>query len=147
MSTLRRTRVTRREAARILQTSYDNVRRLQRTKQLATGTPDREGTVTYDRREVEALAAKRGLQVRPSGELAARVFSMFKAGHRFEDIIIETQQEPGRILELWRTFRAGFRLGDLEEQQSRDERAQQEHDEQMRAMDGELERRRREMLG
>lgn len=144
--TAQRPRVTRREAAKILQTSYDNVRRLERVKQLATTKKDREGTTTYDRREVESLANKRGLQVKPSGELAARVFSMFKARRSLEDIVIETQQEPGTIQTLWRQHQEGL---DYEKQRAAErdeERAQNEHDRQMHEMDRELERRRRGVL-
>jgi hypothetical protein len=55
-----RPRVTRREAAKILQCSYDNVRRLERTGKLLSGKTDRNGTVTHVRREVEELARRRG---------------------------------------------------------------------------------------
>jgi hypothetical protein len=142
----RRPRVTRREAAEILKTSYDNVRRLQRIKQLATTKHDREGTVTYDRREVESLAKKRGLEVKPSGELAARVFAMFKVRKRLEDIVIETQQEPDTILALWQRYQAGLDYGREAATERDEQRAQQEHDQQMREMDRELERRRRGVL-
>ena len=142
----RRPRVTRREASKILQTSYDNVRRLERIKQLATTKYDREGTVTYDRREVESLAKKRGLEVKPSGELAARVFAMFKARRSLEDIVIETQQEPSVIQALWRQHQEGLDYERRRAAEDNEVREQREHDEQMSAMDRELERRRRGVL-
>src|SRR5487761_1923175 len=74
----RQARVTRTQAAKMLSTTYQNVRRLQRVGQLHS-TPDRHGVHRFDRREVEALAKRRGLQIKPSGELAAKVFAMFKA--------------------------------------------------------------------
>ncbi|MGH7327309.1 MAG: hypothetical protein ACREJX_03055 [Polyangiaceae bacterium] len=136
----RKTRITRAEAAKLLGTSYQNVRRLQRTGQLQSN-PDRYGVHRFDRREVEALARRRGLRIRPSGELAARVFAMFKERQRFEDIVIETQQEPDIILGLWKRYRAGF--GDATGVEQHDEgRVQQTHDEAMRAIDAEIERRR-----
>ena len=136
----RRLRVDRREAASILQCSRDNIRRLDKAKQLKTGQQDRNGTFTYDRREVEELARKRGLGVKPSGELAARVFAMFKARRSFEDIVIETQQEPEVVLALWQRYRAGFHGHQLTADDETRELA--EHEEQMREIDGELRRKR-----
>ena len=141
----RRPRVDRREAARMLQCSRDNVRRLDRIKQLKTGKQDRNGTYTYDRGEVESLANKRGLRVRPSGELAARVFRMFKERRPFQDIVIETEQEPEVILALRQQFEVGFDYGKQQREESEEARLR-EHDEEMRAMDRELERRRRGVL-
>jgi hypothetical protein len=99
-------RVTRREAAKILSTSYENVKRLQRVGQLRS-SPDRHGVHRFDRREVEELARRRGLQIKPSGELAATVFAMFKAKRSFEDIVIERVCDP-----LSRLERAYFRHED-----------------------------------
>ena len=135
---LRRPRVTRNEAAKVLGTSYQNVRKLQKKGYLHSD-PDRYGVHRFDRREVEELARKRGLQIKPSGELAARVFAMFKANRSFADIVIETQQDPEVILALRARYNAGFD-GDpaREEDESREQR---EHDEQMREIDRELERK------
>lgn len=135
-----RSRVTRAEAAKIHSTSYQNVRRLQRTGQLHS-SPDRYGVHRFDRREVETLARKRGMQIKPSGELAARVFQMFEESRRFEDIVIATQQEPETILALWRWYRAGF--DDVEGRASREEAERHAHDETLREIDFEFERRRR----
>jgi hypothetical protein len=139
----RRLRVDRREAASILQCSRDNIRRLDKAKQLKTGQQDRNGTFTYDRREIEELARKRGLSVKPSGELAARVFAMFKARRSFEDIVIETQQEPGVIRELRKEYDAGFTVEAEDARADDDEREQAAHDAKMREIDREFERRRR----
>ena len=139
----RRPRVDRREAAAILQCSRDNVRRLDRIKQLKTGERDRNGTFTYDRREIEEFARKRGLGVKPSGELAARVFRMFKERRPFQDIVIETEQEPEVIRALRQEYEAGFDYEKRQQEQTEEERLRREHDDEMRAMDLELERRRR----
>jgi hypothetical protein len=138
---LLRSRITRNEAAKVLGTSYQNVRRLQRVGQLRSD-PDRYGVHRFDRREVEELARKRGLQIKPSGELAARVFALFEQRKRFAEIVIETQQEPSVVLDLWRRYRAGFEGGDRANADN-DERALDDHDEQMHALDAEIERRRR----
>lgn len=95
----------------------------------------------FDRREVEALARKRGLQIKPSGELAARVFAMFEQRRTFAAIVIETQQEPETILALWRRYRAGF--DDLEETTTREEGERRAHEETLREVDAEFARRRR----
>ena len=138
---LRRTRITRAEAAKVLSTSYQNVRRLQRVGQLHSD-PDRYGVHRFDRREVEELARKRRLQIKPSGELAARVFAMFAERREFHEIVIETQQEPSVIRELWNEFQAGF-AGDGDRAHADDEdREQAEHDKQMRVLDADLARRR-----
>jgi hypothetical protein len=141
----RRPRVTRTEAAKILSTSYENIRRMQRVGQLHS-QPDRHGVHRFDRREVEELARRRGLQIKPSGELAARVFRLFKERKKFHDIVIETEQEPSTILALWQQYRAGFEYGQDTSKETEEERAQREHDAQMREMDRELERRRRGVL-
>ena len=137
----RRPRVDRREAARILNCSRDNVRRLDKNGSLRTGKRDLNGAFTYDRREIEKLADVRGVGVRPTGELAARVFAMFKARRLFEDIVIETEQDPLVILTLRRHYDAGFAFG---AGTADDEaRARSDHERDMRALDLELERRRR----
>lgn len=136
-STLR-TRVTRAEAAKILGTSYQNVRKLQRNGHLHS-SPDRYGVHRFERREVETLARKRGLQIKPSGELAARVFAMFERRCRFAEIVIETQQPPETIQRLWQQYMAGFEASERD----RDEREQSAHDAEMASFDRVLEQRRR----
>jgi hypothetical protein len=137
-------RVTRREAAKILGTSYENVKRLQRARQL-NSDPDRHGVHRFDRREVEELTRRRGLQIKPSGELAARVFRMFRERQKFHEIVIETEQEPDTIRALWRQFNAGF--DDSSPESASDLRQHESHDERMRDLDRDLARRRREICG
>lgn len=129
----RKPRITRAEAARLLGTSYQNVRRLQRTGQLHSN-PDRYGVHRFDRREVETLARRRGLRIRPSGELAAKVFTMFKQRMSFIDVVIETQQEPEVIRRLWAEYQAGFEAKNDEAE----ERRSLQHDIDMSALDQEL---------
>ena len=143
----RRTRVDRREAAQLLHCSRDNVRRLDRIGQLKTGMRDRNGTFTYDRREIEEIARKRGLGVKPSGELTARVFKLFEAKRTLPQICIETEQEPDVIQALWERFHGGFDYGKKQREETDEARQQREHDVQMRAMDREIERRRRSAVG
>jgi hypothetical protein len=136
-------RVTRREAATILNTSYENVKRLQRIGQLHSD-PDRHGVHRFDRREVEELARRRGLKIKPSGELAARVFRMFKERRAFQDIVIETEQEPDVIRALWTQFSTGLHDGGSSSET--EDRAERRHEELMRELERELERRRRATL-
>ena len=138
-----RRRVTRKEAAKILATSPGNVRYMQQRQHLR-GEKDSRGHYWFDRREVEELARKRGLQLKPQGELAARVFAMLRAGRSFADIVIDTAQEPDTIRVLRKEYLAGFRSDEAEK--SSEERSRREHEDQMRAMDQELERRRRNIL-
>jgi DNA-binding transcriptional MerR regulator len=138
----RRPRVSRREAAQILQCSRDNVRRLERIKQLKTAQADRNGAMTYDRREVEELARQRGMNIKPTGALTAKVFALFKAQRSFEDVCIETEQDADTILALWGRYQRGYDFGKptVESEELRRER---EHAAEMLALDEELERRRR----
>jgi hypothetical protein len=143
MNSVRRSaRVTRREAASILKTSYENVKRLQRAKQLVS-SPDKNGVHRFSRVEVEELARRRGFGIKPGGELAAKVFAMFKSGKDWRDIVIETSQEPETIRELWRQYHGGVDgkapAGDAESERVERE----EHERQMAEMDREIERRRR----
>ncbi len=117
------------------------MRRLDRTGTLRSGKRDINGAYTYDRREIEKLASERGSSARPSGELAARVFAMFKARRPFEDIVIETEQEPLVILTLRKHYDAGFSFGTTSATDDVD--AQGDHERQMKEMDRELDRRRR----
>jgi hypothetical protein len=137
---LRKPRITRAEAAKLLGTSYANVRKLQ-SKGALHSDPDRYGVHRFDRREVEELARKRGLQIKPSGELAARVFAMFEERLSFAKIVIATQQDPEVILALWARYRAGFDDGQSRVDDERREQA--EHDEQRRAFEAELQAKRR----
>lgn len=125
----------------MLGTSYENVRKLQRTGKLHSD-PDRHGVHRFDRREVEDLARKRGLQIKPSGELAAHVFALFKARRSFEDIVIETQQEPSVIRELRKEYEAGFTTS-MDAPATREERERRAHEEAMLEIDAEFARRRR----
>jgi DNA-binding transcriptional MerR regulator len=138
----RRPRVSRREAAQILQCSRDNVRRLERIKQLKTAQADRNGAMTYDRREVEELARQRGLSLKPTGALTARVFALFKARRSFEDVCIETEQDADTILALWERYQRGYDFG-KPAAESEEARREREHAKQMQELDEELERRRR----
>ena len=130
----------------MLQCSRDNVRRLDKINQLKTGKRDRNGTFTYERREIEEFARRRGLSVKPSGELTAKVFALFKLQRSFQDICIETKQDPDTILALWERYQAGFEYKSRRREEDADARAAREHEEQMQAMDRELERRRRGVL-
>lgn len=136
---LRKPRITRTEAAKVLGMSYANVRKLQ-SKGVLHSDPDRYGVHRFDRREVEELARKRGLQIKPSGELAARVFAMLEQRKRFAEIVIDTQQDPETIRDLWRQYRAGFEEKSSEPE---DDQEAREHDAQMRSFDAELARKRR----
>ena len=146
--------IPRRQAATLLNTSYENVKRLQRVGHLRICRVDQNGVVLLDRSEVEALARKRLVAMKPAGELTACVFTMFEAGRSFASICIETKQDAETILRLWRQYKAGFDAVDDEaaarrERQAREraEREQREHDEQVRALEEELELRRRRAHG
>ncbi len=135
-----RRRVSRREAAKILRTSYENVRRLQR-QQLLNGVPDEHGHYWFDREEVEALARKRNASAVLDGELTARVFAMIKAGKTVNEIVIGTRETLPTVERLWDAYHQ--RVDSKKVAEDRETQALREHEEQMRALDAEIERRRR----
>ena len=55
--------MSRREAAKILGTSYENVKRMQRAYLLVSGVRDQRGHQWLDRQEVDALARQRSARV------------------------------------------------------------------------------------
>lgn len=170
--TPKRARVTRSEAARILQTTYDNVRYLERRGRLIVRGVDPDGVKLFDRNEVEKLASTRRIrhfrkERKAEGELHAAVFKLFKAGKSFEDIVIETNLKADEILVLWDRYQAGFNYrpepSPTEPPRARsrqrgparpspppeteEQRREREHQEQMRELDLEFERRRLRVHG
>lgn len=138
-------RVTRREAAKILGTSYDNVRRMQRIGHLRS-TPDRNGVHRFDRREVEALANTRSADAKLTPEKVREVFALFKANAEVADVVLAANLLPHVVRGLHEEFLESYDYGKSESRKEDDARAQREHDEQIREMDRELERRRRAVL-
>lgn len=132
--------VTRREAAAILGCSYENVKRLQRIGQLHS-YPDKRGVHRFDRREVEALAAKRGVRAELAPEKQVEAFRLFKANASFDDVVLATRISPKELLELHERYLLGYNFGKIKKVD--EERAQREHDQQIREMDREIARRRR----
>lgn len=135
-------RVTRREAAKILGTSYDNVRRMQRIGQLHS-VPDRYGVHRFDRREVDALAKARALDVKPTPEKIIQAFKLFKAKAELGDVVLETGLLPHVVRDLHEQFLASYNYDKKKAREDDEARAQREHEEQLREMDRELARRRR----
>jgi DNA-binding transcriptional MerR regulator len=165
--TPKRARVTRSEAARILQTTYDNVRYLERRGRLTVRGVDPDGVKLFDRHEVEKLASTRRIrhfrkERKAEGELHAAVFKLFKAGKSFEDVVIETNLKADEILVLWDRYKAGFNYRPESSSpeparvrsprpspppETEEQRREREHQEQMRELDIEFERHRRRVHG
>ena len=97
-------RITRREAAEILGTSYSNVRRLEREGQLTSYARRSRHDAVPARGRGGAGASPRAVDQYSKGELASRVFRMFKRNMTFADVVIESEQEPDTIRALWRCY-------------------------------------------
>jgi hypothetical protein len=146
--------MTRRQAADALGCSGDNVRKLDRTGRLKTGRKDINGVVTYERSEIEELAAERqrdGVEreVAITPALTARAFDMFERGVPFHTVCIQTFQIPATIRALRAEFDRGWakhtpeELHAIEEQRAkaeaeRLEREAKESEEEMRKLQAEL---------
>ncbi len=61
----------------------------------------------------------------------------------FQQVCIETEQEPDVIQALWERYQAGFDYGKKRREETEEGHRQRERDGEMREMDRELERRRR----
>jgi hypothetical protein len=94
--------LTRSVVARILGCSIAMVRWYEKRGRLHP-TLDPNRVRRFSHVEVEALRCERLGRVprSPSGTLAAQVFRLIASGHTFADVVIETQQDPERIRELW----------------------------------------------
>jgi hypothetical protein len=134
--------VTRREAATILGCSYENVKRLQRIGQLHS-YPDKRGVHRFDRREVEALALKRGQHQEIPREKELEAFRLFKLRTPFEDVFLATAIALSKLLELFERFQRGYNYGKPDVHKVDEARIQREHEQQMLEMERELERRRK----
>ncbi len=66
----------------------------------------------YDPAEVERYAEQHGPKraTRAEGEIAARAFELFEAGKDFRKVVIELQQTPARVRELFREYALGSDL-------------------------------------
>jgi hypothetical protein len=134
------------DVAKQLRCSRSNVDRLRKCG-LLPGRLDRAGVFRYQPHAVAEAAKKLGRAVRTDGERAARVYAFFLApgfkptSQAFAQIVVDTREHPDVVLALWEKFTAG---AGTKNDGSRDvDRLEREYDEQIAAMDRELERRRR----
>jgi hypothetical protein len=124
------------------------VRRLQEAGVLPR-RKDGSGVYRFYPQEVAEVARKLGRVVQTDGKLAAKVYGYFlEKGFRgtpeqIGRIVHETEQTPRVVLDLWQQFKAGAGSPLAEEQAREIERLAREYDEQIAAMDEELERKRR----
>jgi hypothetical protein len=138
--------LTRAEVAAQLGYSTSNVRRLQKAGMLPL-RKDRDGIYRFRPHEVAEVARKLGRIVKTDGEVAGTVYGYFLApGFRgtpkqFARIVHETKQHPDVVVALWEKFKAG--AGGSEDTDADVDRLEHEYDEQIKAMDEELARRRR----
>lgn len=130
--------ITRREAARILGTSPENVKQLQRRKNLQQQV-DAEGRVLLRRSEIEALAMQRASQ-QPSTALTALVYGMIRGGMDRATICDNLLEEINDLIDGYYERAPALRWIHREELERQ---RQREHEEQIREMDRELDRRRR----
>lgn len=137
------------EVAKQLKCSRGNVDRLRKTLRLAARR-DGSGKFRFQPADVAAVAKSLGRPARDRGAIAQKVYGHFlQPGFRgtpeqMGRIVLETGEEPCVVRELWAEFRMGG--GTTAEQQERlreMDRLAEEYDEQIKAMDEELVRKRR----
>ena len=96
--------LTRAGVAKVLGISISRVRALEQAGQLKPEvTPD--GVRIFKPKEILAFAKRRAPRRQVDGEIAAKVFRMFKDGYPFADIVIETMQSPETVRKLHVEYR------------------------------------------
>jgi len=137
------------EVAKQLNCSRSNVDRLRKCG-LLPGRLDRSGAWRYQPHAVAEAGRKLGRPMQTDGKIAARIYKYFLApGFRgtpeqIGRIVLETEQPPRVVRELLAQFKMGAGTPAEAEEQGREvERIAREYDEQIKAMDEELARKRR----
>lgn len=134
------------EAAKQLNCSRSNVDRLRKCG-LLPGRLDRSGAWRYQPHAVAEAGRKLGRPMQTDGEVAGAIYGYFLApGFRatpkqIARIVHETKQHPDVVQALWEKFNAG--VGAAGADAGEVERLEREYDEQIKAMDEELARKRR----
>src|SRR5580704_10880512 len=134
------------EVAKQLGCSRSNVDRLRKTGSLP-GRPDRAGQYRYQPAAVAEVARKLRRALHTDAERAAQVYARFlvpgfkPTREAIARIVVETREHPDTVLALWEKFSRG--APHVDEGSAEVERIAHEYDEQIAAMDRELDRRRR----
>jgi excisionase family DNA binding protein len=137
------------EVAKQLNCSRGNVDRLRKARRLPARR-DGSGKFRFQPADVAAVAKTLGRPARDRGAIAQRVYGHFLqpgfrgSAEQIGRIVHETGEDPRIVRELWAEFRmgAGPSRAQQEEQHEID-RLSEEYDEQIKAMDEELSRKRR----
>jgi hypothetical protein len=137
------------EVAKQLNCSRSNVDRLRKCGRLQARL-DGSGAWRYPPKAVAAAGEELGRPVETDGKVAARIYRYFLTpGFRgteeqFGRIVLETEQSPRVVRELWAEFKMGSGSPSARAEAKRElERLTHEYDEQIAAMDENLARKRR----
>jgi excisionase family DNA binding protein len=137
------------EVAKQLNCSRGNVDRLRKARRLPSRR-DGSGKFRFQPADVAAVGKTLGRQTRDRGAIAQKVYGHFlKPGFRGTPeqvglIVHDTGEDPRLVRELWAEFRMGGGMATEQQEQEREiERIAREYDEQIKAMDEDLIRRRR----
>jgi hypothetical protein len=136
------------EVAKQLNCSRSNVDRLRKCGRLQARL-DGSGAWRYPPKAVAAAGEELGRPMETDGKVAARIYRHFLApGFRgteeqFGRIVLETEQSPKVVRELWAEFKMGSGTNARAEAKRELERLTHEYDEQIAAMDENLARKRR----
>jgi transcriptional regulator with XRE-family HTH domain len=141
--------LTRPQVAKQLRVSPSYVRKLQAKGYLSRVT-DGNGVYRITPHEVSELARKLGRDVETDGEIAARVYGYFldpafrAKPEQLARVVHETRQHPDVVLSLLEKFRTGAGPNPGEREEAEDfDRLAREYEEQIKALDTELARKRR----
>jgi hypothetical protein len=137
------------EVAKQLNCSRSNVDRLRKCGRLQARL-DGSGAWRYPPKAVAAAGEELGRPMQTDGKVAARIYRYFLTpGFRgteeqFGRIVLETEQSPRVVRELWAEFKMGSGTTSARAEAKRElERLTHEYDEQIAAMDENLARKRR----
>jgi excisionase family DNA binding protein len=139
------------EVAKQLNCSRSNVDRLRKCGRLPA-REDGAGKFRFQPRDVAALGKELGRPVRTSGAVAQRVYGYFLTPgfkgtpEQLGRIVHETGEDPDQVLLLWRKFKLGAGSPAEDQAEREIERLASEYDEQIKAMDEALVRKRRSVF-
>jgi DNA-binding transcriptional MerR regulator len=134
-----RTLLRRSEVAALLGVHISTIRRME-GKRLSP-VRNHDGVHYFDRREVEELAAERGRETKPSGQLAARVYKLLREGKTIGEIVFDTELSPVEVRALFEQFSTPLGRSTREDLEIAEQRAVEQQDELTRELDREQARR------
>ncbi len=111
---------------------------MERKGHLLSAQRDRDGGVTYDREEIDRVAARRRSQrLHATTADAVAAFKMFRTGASLDQVVIDLNLHPRVVRQLRKEFDLGYRDETPEEEQARKrQEAREEEERHLARVDG-----------